>query len=144
MLFIPTSKQSIPLFTKQKLAKGQLYNLDRDQFLNFQFNPQTFDVRRDFNWGVNTGIGDDTGGDLLYLTSGPHTFDLTLLFMADPGVPAFEYNTDLALSGDEAAIDFKAIEDTFESWTAKIDRLGRPSRIRVRFGGEYRLSVGRS
>ena len=134
MLFMPTSDYSVPIQSLPRLAKGQLYNLDSNCFIGFQFNPEKFDYRREFNWAVNSCNGDESGGDLLYLNSGPFVFDLALLFIADPGAPEMEYDTANSLSSPDLKMDFRALAREINDWMAIIPSLGRPSRIRVIFG----------
>lgn len=137
MLFIPTSGNSVPPFTGIQLAKGQLYNLDLDRFVNFQFNPDTYENQQEDTWLPLSWYGDATGGDLVYVGSGPRTFELPLLFVADPSAPRVEYNTEYPLSNPTLRFDFDALEKEINRWGQKIPQFGRPSRIRVIFGPSY-------
>ena len=137
MLFIPTSTYSEPPFTSESLAKGEIYNLDLDRLLAFQFNPETFEYGWALNWATLTSNRDDTGGDLFYINSTAEEFEIPLLFMADPGAPDLRYRTDRQLSTAYDKIDFHAIVEEIREWCRPIREKGRPSRVRVIFGREH-------
>ena len=77
-LFLPTSGTSVVPLSTQRLAKVQIYCLDMNESLTFQFNPETFRWERDINWAEVQWKGNDFGGDLEYINNGPRTFDLPL------------------------------------------------------------------
>jgi hypothetical protein len=137
MLFMPTSNYSAPPFTSDRLVKGQLYNLDLDRMLGFQFNPENLEYGWSINWATLTSNRDDTGGDLYYLNSTAEEFEIPLLFAADPGAPDLRYRTNRSLSTSDLKMDFHAIVDEIREWCAPIRELGRPSRVRVIFGKTY-------
>lgn len=135
-LFVPTSTMPI---TAVSVTKGQLYNLDDDEFLSFQFNPETFMWERKTEWGDLSFYGDDSGGERKYLLTKPREFDLSLLYVADPGAPDIAYQTagDNPLSQNVSAgvsMDFKFIQDVIERWESKRPDKHRPSRIMVILG----------
>jgi hypothetical protein len=133
-LFIPTSGAARPSYQDVHLTKGQLYNLDRDEFLTFQFNPATFAWERDTRWAEITFKGDDTGGDLQYLNTGPRTFDLPLLYIADPGAPEVIYQAAQNDMFGHTVADFEFLQKLIESWEAALTDKRRPSRIKVILG----------
>jgi len=136
-LFIPTSQGSSPPFSGITLVKGQLYNLDLNEFLSFQFNPNTFEWAKKINWGEITWKGNVKGGDLQFINIGPRKIDLPLLYMADPGAPEIEYTVEEAISTDDLKMDFQAIKEMIERWEGLIEGKGRPSRIRIIVGPNY-------
>ena len=93
MIFIPTSRESYSPLAMRVVTKGQLYNLDTNEYFTFQFNPEAFEYSRDLNWNPMTFNGDESGGDLFYINSGPRTFELPLLFIVDPSAPEIQYST---------------------------------------------------
>ncbi len=137
MLFIPTSGTSTPPFLGRATSKGQLYNLDLNRYFNFQFNPEMFEVNREFAYAVLTWNGDATGGDLFYLNSKARTIELPLLYMADPAAPKVDYDTETSLSSPNLRFDFDALEKEIDRWCEKIPQAGRPSRIRIILGPRY-------
>lgn len=145
-LFIPTSGAQPP-FTGIQLTKGQLYNLDNNEWLNFQFNPEIFDYRQEFNWGEIQWKGSEHGGDLQYTGSGPYTFDLQLLFVGEPHAPNTEYSQGdsptIPFSGIAGTIkiDFEFIESMLNRWTEPLENKRRPSRIKVILGPRSFMGV---
>lgn len=143
-LFIPTAGRNTTSLESTRIAKGQLYNLDNNQKLGFQFNPESFEWERNFNFAETSFIGDESGGDIMYLNTGPRTFELVLVYAADPGAPSIEYESNFIVSSNFLRMDFQAIRYTIEEWEKKIPGLGRPSRIRVIIGPNYFDGVIRS
>ena len=128
------------------LVKGQLYNLDLNEMLGFQFNPETFGWDRDLNWAEISWKGAEKGGDLQYVNAGPITFDLDLIFVADPHAPEMMYQTGSnhpVVPSMQASIkmDFEFIEETVNKWADPLPNLGRPSRIKIILGGRSFLGV---
>lgn len=138
-LFLPTSGTSSIPFSSQRLSKAQIYCLDTNELLNFQFNPQTFQWERDINWAETSWRNNDYGGDLEYINSGPRTFDLPLLYIADPGAPDIvgEYQTANNEIAPGTPVDFEFIESLFERWASILPAKKRPSRVRVIFGPRH-------
>ena len=132
-LVLPTSGASLPLETG-RLAKGQLYNLDLDEWLDLQFNPETFDYDRVFNYAQIAPKGTERGGDLQYLSSGPISFDLDLVFVADPSAPEIKYQAEERLSNNSVRVDFEQLETMLNRWQEPLANKGRPSRIAVIIG----------
>jgi len=135
VLFIPTSGE-VDSINGGPVTRGQLYNLDKDRFFRFQFNPETYDWRQEWNWKPIQGNRDDTGGDLYFLNSGPRLMDLPLRFIADPGAPDLVYDTDHDLSTENLKMDFFSIMAEFRYWLRPIREKGRPCRLLVMFGKE--------
>jgi hypothetical protein len=133
-LFVPTSISAPKIGTE--LVKGQLYALDLDQSIDFQFNPKTFGFKRDFNWSRNRFKGDDTGGTASFNSLGTREFDLDLIFIADPSAPVvnFEADEDLVPKDSAAQIDFEAFKRILECWELPIVGLGRPTKFKVIVG----------
>lgn len=132
-LYLPTSRISNPL-NDRALGKGELYNLDLDQLVGFQFNPTSLEWTRQFAWGEVRWQGDSSGGDLQYLSTGPRHVELSLLYMADPGSPDINYVAPLIISSPNNKFDFVALRQTLESWEQPLPGKKRPSRIRIIFG----------
>ncbi len=133
-LFLPTSGTSTIPFSSQRLSKAQIYCLDTNEFLNFQFNPSTFQWERDINWAETNWRNNDFGGDIEFINSGPRTFDLPLLYIADPGAPDIEYQPANNATAPGGRKDFEFIESLFERWASMLPAKKRPSRVRVMFG----------
>ena len=133
-LFIPTATQAPIPFAGWPTQKGQLYNLDTNDYISFQFNPDSFDWEQVFNWAEITWQGDYHGGDLQFINAGPHTFDLPLQFLADPGAPKIGYNTPSRISTDMNKFDFGELKRTLDDWNKPIEGKGRPARIKVIMG----------
>jgi len=131
-LYIPTSSAGQLPLSAVCIKKGQIYNLDNNEWMNFQFNPQTFEWERSINWAETTWKGDVQGGDLSFINIGPRTFDLSLLFLADPGAPEINYKT------NSVKIDsFEAVEELIESWSQIVSSKGRPARVKVIMGERF-------
>jgi hypothetical protein len=133
MLFIPTSNATTAApFTEVPTAKGRLTNLDNEEFIGFQFNPDGFSYERAINWSPIAWKGSELGGDLDYSGSGPHEFDLNLRFVSDPAAPDIEAEASVAtIAHPDYRVDFEAIEQTMRSWATPLDNLRRPARINV-------------
>jgi hypothetical protein len=134
-LVVPTLSMGRSQLETQNLVKGQLYNMDLNQKLWFQFNPTFFEWERGFNWVDIAFYGDETGGDADFISTGARTFELVLLYMADPGSPEIlsegvPYN----VKGGGINMDFQAIRANLELWESKLPNKGRPSRIKVIVG----------
>jgi hypothetical protein len=136
MLFLQNNIGKQVTFTDIVLTKGQLYNLDNDTYFNFQFNPTDLEWEREHNWSNTNWIGDDTGGDSTYINSKPRTIDLSLMFVADPGVAPPEYSSPLQfqITDEFGLVDFQAIKGIVEDWEKIITSKGRPSRIAIIVG----------
>lgn len=134
-LFIPTSQASTP--QNEAVKKGQLYNLDTDEYIDFQFNPENFEWSKNINWVNVSWQGDVRGGDFSFISVGPNAFELELRFLDQPGAPdiAFRVNDGLAIStpGIERA-NFQAIKSTIDRWAEKPDASGKPALIAVIIG----------
>jgi len=133
-LFIPTSKGVASPLAAMHLTKGQLYNLDTNEFISFQFNPSEFEWERMINWSEISWQGDTSGGDLAFINVGPRTYNLDLLYMADPGAPEIESKIDDPPYAYNAKNDFQRIRKTIEKWEADIEGKGRPSAINLIMG----------
>ena len=135
MLFIATSNATTAApFTEVPTAKGRLTNLDNNEFVGFQFNPDGLSYERSIDWGTIAWKGSELGGDLDYTSSGPHEFDLNLRFVSDPAAPDIEAEASEAISHPDYRVDFEAIEATIRSWVTPLDNLRRPARINVAMG----------
>ena len=136
-IFIPTSTIGDNDFTNMSITKGQLYNLDKNEFITFQFNPENFVWSQEINWANITWKGNLNGGTEDFINIQPTVFELPLLFVADPGSPDIAYNVDEILSNSLVSMDFEEVEKMFKRWNQPIDGLNRPSRVRVIFGPRY-------
>jgi len=137
MLIIPTTiKKAYKISEAVSLSKGQVYNLDTNEFIGFQFNPKDFIWSRQFHYNNVTWKGSNSGGDVEFLYSGPKKMDLTLLYIADPGSPEISYNLNVneEISTPSLKMDFQVILDTLDRWTDTIPDKGRPSRLKIIMG----------
>ena len=133
-----TSK-SYPAFNGIKILKGQLYNLDSDEFLGFQFNPQTFVWGRESMWNPSTFLGDMSGGDLSYIRIGAREFDLNLIFRADPSAPDVQIRIEegqpiLNSVSSNLSMDFQVIRSLIEKWEGMVEGKRRASVIKMIMG----------
>ncbi len=136
-LFIPTSTIGNNDFSNMPVTKGQLYNLDLNEFITFQFNPESFTWSQESSWGRINWKGNFDGGVPDFLNHQPTKFDLPLYFVADPGAPEIAYNVEERLSNSDVKMDFEALEKMIKRWKRPVEGLNRPSRIRVIFGPRY-------
>ena len=134
MLFIPTSSNSSTPFTSIMLDKGQIYNMDLNESIGFQFNPTELEWSRGFNWVVHKWQGDFSGGDAQFLSTEPRKIELTLQFVADPSAPDLWYETPEDLLDTDNLVDFNAIRGVIERWEGPVAGKGRPSRIGIIMG----------
>lgn len=132
MLYLPTTDREV-VYLNSTLAKGQLYNLDLNQYIGFQFNPTELEWTRDINWSEHNWVGSYNGGDLQFMNLGPRVISLDLIYLADPRAPEVQYNTDYKIM-NEGVVDFQAIKDTIDKWLEPLDGLNRPSRISIVVG----------
>lgn len=134
-LFIPTSTGGTTP-EPYNILKGMLYNLDNDEYFEFQFNPQTFIWERQINWSRTKFKGDSSGGHVDFLNLEPREFDLTLLFIADPSAPSVNYYSEERLTRPviDATIDFEALLRLIKTWETPIDGIGRPAVIKIIIG----------
>lgn len=138
MLFIPSPSGAIaPAFSTEIVERGRLTNLDNNQFIGFQYNPATFAYERKFNYGTVQWRGSEFGGDLAYLNSGPHTFDLNLDFVSEPPANRMEAQTDQPIPHPDLGVDFENLEATIKEWMLPIDGKRRPARINVVMGPRF-------
>jgi len=135
-LFLPSSRESIVPFSDINLIKGQLYNLDLDEKISFQFNPEAFTYEKSFNWATVAWKGSEDGGDLQYLNTGPIGFDLPLIFAVEPGAPIVtsESVEERVSQGSDLPADFEKIEEALNRWEKPLENKGRPSRLRIIMG----------
>ena len=135
MLYLPGYEEKrINVYTNITFAKSQLYNVDLNEYIVFQFNPVTFEWERDINWGEHSWLGDTSGGDLQFLNIGPRLIDLDLMYMADPQAPTVHYKSNFNIIGSDDLVDFQAIKNTIEKWEKLLDGSRRPSRIGIMVG----------
>lgn len=139
MIYLPTSGEdrrlSLEIFTNTSLQKGQLYNLDLNEYLGFQFNPTTFEWSRDINWSEQNWVGGTRGGDLQFISLGPRLIELELLYIVDPRAPKVSYESDFAvIDPKDELVDFQAIRSTIEKWEELLDGIRRPSRVKIIVG----------
>lgn len=134
-LFLPTATtETTP--AAYALAKGELYNLDRNEMFQFQFNPQNFIWERQLNWATANFKGASNGGHPQFLNLDAREFDLTLLFVADPSAPLMNYYADenIVTLDESKIIDFEALIRLILAWEKPIDGLGRPGILKLVMG----------
>lgn len=143
MLFMPSPAGIAgPVFSTLELVHGRLTNLDlrtplEQEFIQFQYNPAAFTYEREFNWGNVQWRGSELGGDVAYLNSGPHTFDLTLEFVSEPSAQTMESLSKTMIAHPELRVNFEGLEATIKDWMLPVDGKGRPSRINVILGPRF-------
>lgn len=142
MLFVPSSSGiTAPAFSTEEVVHGRLTNLDTfapgQEFVQFQYNPASFSYTREFNWNQVAWRGSELGGDLDYLGSGPHTFDLTLEFVSEPSANRMEAVSELPIPHPDLGVNFENLEQTIIKWMQPIPGKGRPSRINVILGPRF-------
>jgi|GEM_PF-3317074 len=131
-LFVPTGIAEH--FQERSVVKGELYNLDENRTIGFQFNPETLDINEEFGW-TETGFRGHPSVDMAYTGTKPRTFDLNLRWVADPIAPNFEtQNTNLSVKVDYMKADFDKIMEELRLWMAPIPDKGRPCMVQVIFG----------
>ena len=142
-LFVPVPGSSSIPFGGQPTIKGQLYALDLEDKIDFQFNPKTFEFEQAFNWSRITYKGDFSGGDLDFQNVGPRMFDLPLLFLADPAAPPITFKTKSSgarIVHTEPGLkmpilfDYDELLAMFNFWKKPIEGKNRPTRINVVMG----------
>ncbi len=136
MLVIPTSgrERSHPDVLHAKVFKGQLYNLDTDEKLWFQFNPEQFEFEQEIVWDRINPPGMANGGNPRFIHTGPYEFDLPFLFIADPSAPLIEYEAKedgLPVHGAYRLGEYKFLLNLLERWKAVILGKRRPPHIGV-------------
>lgn len=122
------------------VAKGQLYNLEWDESLSFQFNPENVEWVRESQWARASHRGQMQMAKPYFIATEPREMEIPFLFIADPGAPAVEFKSNNSPLVARSAFDksgpfgFKELRSIIESWETVIETIGRPSRIRVIFG----------
>lgn len=135
MLYLPTTDNPITdVFTNTNLKKGQLYNIDNNEFLGFQFNPTSFEWSRSMKWAEINWIGNTDGGQLQFVGVGPRTLELSLIYISEPSAPRVSYESSDPVVRSDGLVDFEAIRDTIERWEEIIEGKGRPARIGIMVG----------
>lgn len=131
MLYIPTSTSEFKHYTAAPLSKGQLYNLDDDRKLGFQFNPE------ELNWSQETGWI-EVANDLAFVRRKPKTFEMDLLYVADPTAPDFEVdNTALPVMSGDVKADVDKLVAELDNWCEPRTDTGRPSRVMIIWGANW-------
>lgn len=130
-LIIPTSLDGH--YTEESMVKGQLYNLDDDEYIGFQFNPEAFEFSQDDAWSETNWTGQPRS-DYGYLGKGQNTFDLSMRYIADPGAPDFESDCYINVKPTGVKADFDRILFMVDRWRNRRPETGMPSRMIVVFG----------
>jgi hypothetical protein len=133
-LFVPTSVMGPVPFAGWPTNRGQLYNLDNDEYIGFQFNPETFEWEQPVNWVEVTWHGDFSGGDVQFINMGARVFELPLQFLADPGAPQIDHRAAQIISRPEDKFDFAALKAIIDQWNRPIPGKGRPARLKIIVG----------
>lgn len=111
----------------ERIDKGQLYNLELDEKLGFQFNPEQIQWEQELRWAERSSIGRDTGGSKFFLNSGSRRLELNLLFMAEPGAPSIDYYVQPPIQmRTEFGAELDFVVAVLERWKKKIPDKGRP------------------
>lgn len=141
-LIFPTS-DILGSLTDSALAKGEIHNLDNvpNSVIQFQFNPEQFEESRPFNW-PDTGMRGKPGFDIQYTGEPARTFELKLLWIADPIAPSHNAdNTITPVKSEDVSADFDKVVFEIDRWLDPRADLGRPSLLMVIFG-QYQVYKG--
>ena len=135
LITIPTNISNT-VSSPVSVKKGQIYNLDTNEFIGFQFNPRDVIWSRQINYADISWKGSNKGGDIEYLNSGPRKMEISLQYMADPGSPDIDYhiNSNNGISTHILKMDFQVLLETIERWEEVIEDKGRPSRLKIIMG----------
>jgi hypothetical protein len=134
MIFIKNKHVKPGVFASKPVNKGQLYNIDLNEFISFQFNPEALEWARTFKWGEHNWVGNTRGGDVQFINLEPRLIDIDLLFMAEPRAPQIEYKSDFKIIDANGLVDFNAIKATIEKWEKPLPGIRRPSRVGILMG----------
>lgn len=129
--------------SSKPIARGQLYNLDDNEYFDLQFNPRVIEPRTEYGWSDDPWMGSDKVS-VQFLGIGQTDFDLQVEFLVDPGAPRITYRlgtTNLVLTYQDGAennlIRIENIIRTIEQWGAVRDDKGRSSLIGITMGKSY-------
>ena len=112
-----------------KVARGQLYNLDDNEFFNFQFNP-IVEPLTESNWADDPWLGRaETHANFLGI--GQAQFELALQFMVAPGAPIVENNCNPSLVDAYGYVSIENVSAAINRWAAIRTDKRRPSLVRV-------------
>lgn len=137
-LYLPTSKSFTGTldYFEAYVKKGQLYNLDDDRKVWFQFNPRNFEWSRVIKWTDQSFIGAPSIHHQ-YLGRGQREFELTLLYIGDFGMPEVEIkNTRHDIKPGDVEVDFDELVREIDAWTEEREDYGRPSFIGIYIANE--------
>jgi hypothetical protein len=135
-LFIPTSNLlDRPSLAEQYVQVGELYNLDDNKKIKFQFNPQEYEFGKTYNWAAIDSIGAPSAR-YHYLGQKDDMFELQLLFIADLGMPpvVLEGIPNSLITPDEVVVDFDELFKELQLWNDERPAEGRPSYMRIIIG----------
>lgn len=140
-IYIP-SPETGSGFDERMVAKGQIYNVTRNEKLWFQFNPETFRWTSEDVWKP-TGIG-VFGKDISFVAEESTRFNLSLVFVADPGAPKLRSHglEERVSKFEEEGVqaDFDEVVKTFDRWRSRNETTGRPDLLSVFFSPSLRLN----
>jgi hypothetical protein len=133
-IFVPTD--SIDLkdqdFFERYVTVGELYNLDADSKVLFQFNKDEFEESRSINWAQISSVGANSN-QFQYINRGSRQFELPLLFIADKGMPPVKIDGFMSpfVTSEDLTVDIDVLYQELDSWTEELPSLGRPSFIKI-------------
>ena len=138
MLFVPTSNVRVPKQDHMALpvSRGQLYNLDNNEKLDFQHNPETFEWVKEWKWTEVSYRGRRFGRDLHFSMEDSAEFDLPLLYVCDPAAPDFGYAGPYQIFRGKGDIDFTEMLRLINTWQGIQPGTRRPSRLMVILNGQ--------
>ncbi len=143
-LFIPTSdlglsdSYALQDYYDRYPFKGQLYNLDDNKKIWFQFNPEEHEDSIPIRWADIKSLGTPSN-QYQYLGESGSSFDLTLLFIADIHMPKVKTQgaVDPNITPDGQAVSFKALYNEIRSWVKPREDTGLPSMISIIFNDDF-------
>ncbi|MGB5107328.1 MAG: hypothetical protein WBP42_11515 [Candidatus Zixiibacteriota bacterium] len=130
--------------TRGPIARAQIYNLDDNEYFNFQFNPQTLEPGRDYGWSDEGWTGSDKY-DTQFLGVGQTELELASDWLVDPAAPIIRYHIDRTLmyqagpnpTQQVSLVKVEEIIKTLENWGAIRERERRSSLVRVIIGDNW-------
>jgi len=136
-LFIPTSNLlKSPELAGQYVAVGELYNLDDNKKICFQFNPEEYEIGRTYNWADLDSVGAPSN-HYNYISQKDVLFELQLLFIADIGTPPVTTEggvSPLITPKNDVVVDFDELCNELFQWLEEREAEGRPSFLRIFIG----------
>lgn len=126
---------------RDPIARAQLYNLDDNQYFNFQFNPITLEPGREYGWSDEGWTGTDKI-DTQFLGVGQTEIEVVSDWLVDPAAPGIQYHVGTALTYEDSAgntrlIWIEKVIATVERWGQIRSDKRRSSLVRLIIGDNW-------